>query len=90
MSTPKPDPSECIWKPPVRKKIDGELKMLRFPCRYPEKEKTAETCNPCLLGDLFAMQFTQMQSTKQQTEMSDEIMQFLRNLTSDGSLDDFK
>ncbi|MHA2501452.1 MAG: hypothetical protein ACXAE3_01080 [Candidatus Kariarchaeaceae archaeon] len=82
------NPNECIWKPPIKRNENGVVKMLKFPCRFPDKEKTAEVCNPCLLGDLFAMQFTQMSSLKQQSAMSEEIMTFLRNMTSDGSLDD--
>ena len=88
MEEKDPDPNVCIWKPPIKQKVKGEVKLLNFPCRYPEKEKIAETCNPCLLGDLFAMQYTQLSNLKQQSAMSDEIMTFLRNMTSDGSLDD--
>ena len=84
------DKNTCIWKPPIKQKIDGQLRMLKFPCRYPEKEKNAETCNPCLLGDLFAMQYTQLSGMKKQSAMNEEVMTFLRNMTSDGSLDDLK
>ena len=89
MSEPHND-SECIWKPPIKRNKDGKIELLKFPCRYPDKEKTSETCTPCLLGDLFAMEYTEMISSKKQSEMNDEIMTFLRNMTSDGSLDDLK
>lgn len=82
------DKNECIWKPPMKRNDNGVIKTLRFPCRYPDKEKTDAVCNPCLLGDLFALQFTQVSSLKLQSAMSEEIMTFLRNMTSDGSLDD--
>ena len=88
MSQEKPDPKVCIWKPPIRQEVNGEVRLLNFPCRYPDKEKTAENCTPCLMGDLFVMQYTQMSNIQKQASMNEEIMTFLRNMTSDGSLDD--
>jgi len=90
MEQGQPDPNACIWKPPIKRKENGEVRIIKFPCRYPDKEKIAENCTPCLMGDLYALQFTQLNNLQQQSAMSEEIMTFLRNMTSDGSLDDLQ
>ncbi|MHA2404923.1 MAG: hypothetical protein ACXADH_18160 [Candidatus Kariarchaeaceae archaeon] len=94
MSGSEADPTnesgECIWKPPIKKKTGEKVQLIKFPCRYPDKPKSAEICNPCLLGDIFAMSFTQMTSVKAQQGMNEEIMTYLRNLTSDDELGDFR
>lgn len=86
----KIDPNECIWKPPLIKKTESGTKIMKFPCRYPDKPKTTETCVPCLLGDVFVMSYTQTSMVKNQQGMSEEIMTYLKNFTSDGDIQDFK
>jgi len=73
----------------MKRKVEDRVEMMKFPCRYPDKPKTSENCVPCLMGDLFAMNYTNMMSLKQQQGMNEEIMTFLRNMTSDG-YDNFK
>ncbi|MHA2252771.1 MAG: hypothetical protein ACXAD7_20580 [Candidatus Kariarchaeaceae archaeon] len=90
MSDVNPSAGECIWKPSIKKKSENKVEFKKFPCRYPDKTKTDEVCNPCLLGDLFVMNFTQMQWFRQQQGMNEEIMTYLRNLTSDDDLNNFK
>ncbi|MHA2098795.1 MAG: hypothetical protein ACW99A_08915 [Candidatus Kariarchaeaceae archaeon] len=84
------DPNVCIWKPTIKKVAGDKTQVLKFPCRFPDVKKTAEICNPCLMGDIFAMQYSQSQGLKKQQNLNDEIMTYLRNMTSDGDLNDFK
>ena len=84
------DPNVCIWKPPVKSKKERKVSVHNFPCRFPDKEKNSELCNPCLLGDVFAMNYTQMMNVKQQAGLNEEIMTYLRTFTSDGTLDDLR
>ncbi len=81
---------ECIWKPPIKRKSGIKSDHIKFPCRYPDKEKTMENCLPCLLGDLFAMNYTQLASIKAQAGMNEEIMTYLRSITSDDDLQDLR
>lgn len=80
----------CIWKPQIKRKFEDRSIDMKFPCRFPDKEKTSEVCTPCLLGDVFAMQYTQMVSFKQQSNLNEEVMTYLRSITSDDNLNDFK
>lgn len=89
-NTTENDPNVCIWKPNIKKVVDGQVQFLKFPCRYPDKEKTHDVCTPCLMGDIFAMQYTQMQGMRKQQDLNEEVMTFLRNMTSDGDLDNLK
>ena len=91
------DSKSCIWKPTLRKIGGQETQELKFPCRFPDVKKTPEICNPCLMGDVFAMQYAQTQEMKKQQKLmkdqqsiGDEVMTYLRNMTSDDTLDDFK
>ncbi len=91
------DPKICIWKPTLKKIGDTQPQELKFPCRFPDVKKTPEICNPCLMGDVFAMQYAQTQEMKKQKKLmkeqqsiGDEVMAYLRNMTSDDTLDDFK
>ncbi|MFV2014368.1 MAG: hypothetical protein ACC656_02980 [Candidatus Heimdallarchaeota archaeon] len=87
----------CIWKPTLKKIGENQTQELKFPCRFPDIKKTADICTPCLMGDVFAMQYAQTQEMKKQQKLmqeqqsiGDEVMAYLRNMTSDDSLDDLK
>ena len=84
------DPNVCIWKAPLKRKKGDKIELVKFPCRYPEKEKTTDVCVPCLLGEMFTVNYTQMVALKEQQGLNEEVMTFLRNLTSDGSMDDLR
>lgn len=81
----------CNWKPAVTAQTpNGERKQVRFPCRYPDEELTSELCTQCLLGEMFAVLYSQHMALKKSGEMTSEVMTFLRSMTDDGSLDDLR
>ena len=91
MEQPSEPPRMCIWKKEVRATDSmGNTKVVRFPCRFPDKPLNSELCVPCLLGDLFSAFYVQTMNAGKANQMQEEIMTFLRNLTDDGSLDSLK
>ncbi|MHA1865355.1 MAG: hypothetical protein ACTSVB_09495, partial [Candidatus Heimdallarchaeaceae archaeon] len=75
---------KCKWKPSINARDpNGNVKKLDFPCRFPNEELTTELCTQCLLGELFTMFYAQTMSMKQSQDMQEEMMAFLKNLTSD-------
>ncbi len=75
---------KCKWKPSVTAHgPNGEIKTIDFPCRYPDEELSPQLCTQCLLGELFTMFYAQTMSMKQSMSMQEEMMAFLKNLTSD-------
>ncbi len=74
----------CKWKYGIKgRDAEGNVKDVKFPCRFPNEELTSELCTQCLLGDLFGMFYAQTMSLKQGQSMQEEIMAFLKNFTSD-------
>lgn len=75
---------KCEWKPSINARDpNGNVKKLDFPCRFPDKELTTDLCMQCLLGELFTMFYAQTMSMKQSQDMQEEMMAFLKNLTSE-------
>lgn len=81
---------ECKWKPPITKKTGESTSTLKFPCRYPNERLTAELCTQCMLGELYALNFTMASGYQKGAAMQEEMYTFLKTITGDGSLDDLK
>lgn len=74
----------CKWKQGISgRNPEGKVQPINFPCRYPNEELSSELCTQCLLGDLFAMFYTQAMSIRKSSDMQEEIMAFLKSFTTE-------
>lgn len=78
------NPRTCKWKQGISGRGPaGEIQQVKFPCRYPNEELTADLCTQCLLGELFSIFYAQTMNMKKSTDMQEEIMAFLKSFTSE-------
>ena len=77
-------PRVCKWKQGISgRNPEGKVQQINFPCRYPDEELSSELGTQCLLGDLFAMFYTQAMSFRKSADMQEEIMAYLKSFTSE-------
>ena len=74
----------CKWKQGISgRSPEGKIQSINFPCKFPNEELSSDLCTQCLLGDLFAMFYTQAMSFRKSADMQEEIMAFLKSFTSE-------
>ena len=74
----------CKWKQSISgRSPEGKVQKINFPCRFPDSDLTFELCVQCLLGELFAVFYTQTMNMQKSGNMQEEIMAFLKNFTSE-------